>query len=54
MYILYEVNCRSLLIDYYRACFVRRACMKGERYEVKKKSTNKSHDRDERVILFYK
>jgi len=34
MYMLYEVNCRSLLINYCQACIVRTACMKGERYEV--------------------
>jgi hypothetical protein len=37
IYILYEVNCCSSLINYYQACIVRRACMKGEKYEVSRK-----------------
>jgi len=52
IYILYEENCRSLLIDYYQACFIRRACTKGERYEVKKKARIKIRGETKGLLFF--
>ena len=54
IYILYEENFRSLLIDYYQACFIRRACTKGQRHEVlKKKIARIKVRRETKGLLFF-